>query len=472
MSETIGQQLKQARLAKNLSLAKVVQATRIQAHYLEALEADDFSSIPSAAQARGFLKLYAEFLGLSLEEMSERQRAASPSDLLPAPPPQAPSIPSEASRADPAPKERPRRKKAAPAEETISAAADTKAETVSPPAANESSFLVEVEKPPRSESRLSQSIFEEIGASLRKRRESLSISLSETEQHTYVRRHYLEALENGDLERLPSTVQARGMLSNYAHFLDLDVDAILLRYAEGLQIQLAERQPNIEPAEQKPAKRINLPPLLRRYLSIDILVGVGLGILLLALIFWGSNQMLRANAAITPQPTAPSILDVLVASPESTRPAMTGSPSAGGSAVPTENGPLPAITLPPAGTDPVQVVLVPSRSTWVKVTVDGKIVFEGRIAPGTAYSYSGKSQVEILTGDGAAVNIIYNQSNLGAMGTYGEVVDRIYTAGAILIPTATFTPSPTITPTFTITPRPTSTPRPSATLRPSATANP
>ena len=60
MPETIGQQLKQRREAKNLTIQKVVQATHIRAHHIEAIEADDFEALPSPVQARAFLRLYAE----------------------------------------------------------------------------------------------------------------------------------------------------------------------------------------------------------------------------------------------------------------------------------------------------------------------------------------------------------------------------------------------------------------------------
>jgi len=106
------------------------------------------------------------------------------------------------------------------------------------------------------------------------------------------------------------------------------------------------------------------------------------------------------------------------------------------------------------------------------VVVDGKIKFEGRITPGTAYPYDGNIQIEVLTGNGAAVGILYNQSDLGSMGTLGEVVDHIYTANAILNPTATFTPSPTITLKPSVTPRPSATLRPSITPRQSLTPTP
>ncbi len=76
MPETIGQQLKQAREARNLTLNKVTQATHIQARLIEAMEADDFESLPSPVQARAFLRLYAEFLELSLDDLIARQRVS------------------------------------------------------------------------------------------------------------------------------------------------------------------------------------------------------------------------------------------------------------------------------------------------------------------------------------------------------------------------------------------------------------
>lgn len=62
---TIGQILKEARLDKQINLEQAVAATKIRQEYLLALEEGDFSRLPSFTSARGFLKNYAEFLGLS-----------------------------------------------------------------------------------------------------------------------------------------------------------------------------------------------------------------------------------------------------------------------------------------------------------------------------------------------------------------------------------------------------------------------
>ena len=65
--KTVGEILKTARLAKRISLKKASSATKIQLRFLKALEKSNFLSLPSEASARGFLKNYAEFLGLDFK---------------------------------------------------------------------------------------------------------------------------------------------------------------------------------------------------------------------------------------------------------------------------------------------------------------------------------------------------------------------------------------------------------------------
>jgi len=69
MSDSVGARLRQGRELRRLSLQQVSEITKLRIHYLQALENDDYSAIPSAAQARGFLRLYAEFLELDLSDL-------------------------------------------------------------------------------------------------------------------------------------------------------------------------------------------------------------------------------------------------------------------------------------------------------------------------------------------------------------------------------------------------------------------
>lgn len=62
--KTVGSILREAREAKHLTFAQVEIATKIRAKFLAGIESDDYSSLPSQAYAKGFVKNYAEFLGI------------------------------------------------------------------------------------------------------------------------------------------------------------------------------------------------------------------------------------------------------------------------------------------------------------------------------------------------------------------------------------------------------------------------
>ncbi len=65
-AEQLGQRLRAAREAKDLTIEETEQATRIRAKFLEALEAGDYSSM-TPVQAQGFMRNYTRFLGLDYE---------------------------------------------------------------------------------------------------------------------------------------------------------------------------------------------------------------------------------------------------------------------------------------------------------------------------------------------------------------------------------------------------------------------
>jgi cytoskeletal protein RodZ len=65
--ESIGNQLREARERLGFTLEEVERSTHIRKVRLEALERGDFDSLPSRVQAQGFLRNYAEFLGLETE---------------------------------------------------------------------------------------------------------------------------------------------------------------------------------------------------------------------------------------------------------------------------------------------------------------------------------------------------------------------------------------------------------------------
>ena len=324
--------------------------------------------------------------------------------------------------------------------------------------------LVDPIQPARDSASLPQlfsaDIFVEIGAELRKRREMLGLHLDEVERNTHVKAHYLSALEDGAMDNLPSTVQTRGMLSNYAVFLDLDVDSILLRYADALQARHRERN------HQKPTRAAGEPivsriPPIRSFIAGDIVFGFGVAIMLIGFTIWGVSRVMTVMNEEDVQPTAPSISDVLLATtdPSLFTPTATLAPVEDGLLQPTVTIVIPTQNL----NVNVQVNLIAVERTYMRVIVDGKEVFNGRVLIGNAYPFEAETQVEVLVGSGAALRVLYNGRDLGLLGDFGQVVSNIYREEEIVTPTPLPTQIPTIASTPTATVPSTSTPVPSPT---------
>ncbi len=66
-----------------------------------------------------------------------------------------------------------------------------------------------------------------LGELLQKRRKEINLSLKEAENSTSIRMNYLQALEEGEMNKLISPVYAQGFFRQYASLLGIDGDQIV-----------------------------------------------------------------------------------------------------------------------------------------------------------------------------------------------------------------------------------------------------
>ena len=71
-----------------------------------------------------------------------------------------------------------------------------------------------------------------VGDILRRERERQKLSVKDIEQGTSIRALYIEAIENGEYDKLPGTVYTKGFIKNYSNFLKLDADALSRQFTE------------------------------------------------------------------------------------------------------------------------------------------------------------------------------------------------------------------------------------------------
>ena len=462
MADSLGEQLKNARLERKFTLDQVSQATHIKVRYLEALENDQREVLPSDAQGKGFLRLYADYLGLPvlplLATWGRNKLAGTNSSSTPIPVvKQNETEPSDTAEVIFTPPVK-------PTAEVIFTPSHEPSEKTFPageiPVEEQTESIII--SPPKAPATDSQNIYIEIGKTLRGQREALGLTVPDAERYTHVRVRYIEALEDGRMEDLPSLVQGRGMLNNYAHFLELDTDTLLSLFADALQARRVEHaSPPPKTGLFNHRRKVVPSSPLKRFLTPDLLIGVALILFLFVFAIWGAVQVSAINnsklAATAPSmsqvllnTTTPLVLPSVTASPRATsfldEDAATDVPgsaeSAGGETTPT---------LSVLGKNPFQLNIVAHQRTWVQVTIDGKVSFNGLVTPGTAYPFSAAKKIELLTGDAAALEVYYNQNDLGTLGTQGQVVNLIFDSAGIQTPTPGFTATPTITQPATLT---------------------
>jgi len=64
-----GERLREERLRRKLTLQDAEKATKIKASFLAAIERGDYNKLPSSAYAQGFVRNYAEYLGLPVRQV-------------------------------------------------------------------------------------------------------------------------------------------------------------------------------------------------------------------------------------------------------------------------------------------------------------------------------------------------------------------------------------------------------------------
>jgi hypothetical protein len=76
----VGEVLKSARTRQGLDIRTIEEQTKIRIKYLRALEAEEWDVLPNPAYATGFLRTYAQLLGLDAEALVDEYRRQAGAD--------------------------------------------------------------------------------------------------------------------------------------------------------------------------------------------------------------------------------------------------------------------------------------------------------------------------------------------------------------------------------------------------------
>ncbi|MBQ6342992.1 MAG: DUF4115 domain-containing protein [Anaerolineaceae bacterium] len=315
-----------------------------------------------------------------------------------------------------------------------------------------------------------QALFDSIGSELAVRRKFLALSLEDCESQTLIRSMYLDSMEKGNFEELPSLIQARGMLNNYASFLDLDVDAVMLKFATALQLLSEKKNRRGESKKAKPTRKAGW---LKKFFTPDLFVGIFVIVGIAGIIIYSAITITAYRRSVS-QPTPDLGINLIEQYLDTTRtPEFLPSPSATMMMIQNQSLSLSTEAVETEVTEsaeftsnqPVQIFINANQRALMRVVSDGKEVFSGRTLPNNTYPFDAGNEIELSISNADAISVVYNQQNLGRLGKLGENMTVIFSPFMAATPTPQFSPTPTNTyePTYTPqpeTPLPTNTPTP------------
>lgn len=232
----------------------------------------------------------------------------------------------------------------------------------------------------------------EIGPALRAARTARNLSVEDLQARTRINARYLEALEEEHLEALPPFPFAAGYLRLLARELDLEPEPLVER--------LRTRMVGASDPFHEDLRRLEVPVVhrsaARRTRRAARWVGIGMAVVAgaLAVVFAYPRPAIRTPIAV-PEVASP-------ASPTTT-------PGAGG---PSPRG--------------VTLALHASGRSWVLVTAEEGVLFQGFVTAGQGRQWSSRGPITVRLGNAGAVAVTVNGRSVGTLGRAGEVVSRTF----------------------------------------------
>ncbi len=279
------------------------------------------------------------------------------------------------------------------------------------------------------------------GETLHQARAHLGVTLKEAEQATRINRHHLAALEEENFSALPPLIYQRGIVRNYATFLQLDPSKLLVMFEEA----------HGTGGKMGPASIAAVPPIdMPSHWAPNFAI-IAFAVVLSAIVFaWVYSAfvaqpdidltptaavatatpfdtdipvptMIATQAPPTVEPTqAPTATQTTTSgtrattsedpqtevrggdnqrgepAPETTDDVVATEPAVEPEPEPTE---APASTLDESELTSIQVSA--TDNIYVTITADGAVRFDGNLAPGDSTGYVTGNTFEVYTSSGA-----------------------------------------------------------------------
>lgn len=237
----------------------------------------------------------------------------------------------------------------------------------------------------------------EIGARLKQARESRGLSLRQVAATTKIAPVALEAIERGEVSRLPGGIFSRAFVRAYAAEVGLDQEEALAQFLVELRAHEGRVREEQAPPEVTADDRAFLEQQRKAAIGLRIAVVILVVLIIATVMAW---RVRIGPGAQTGTDLAPA-------------PAVTTAAPVGEPAPAAE----PVVTQGPA----LSITLTAADSCWVQVTVDGDRRLGRMFAAGDREEFAADRDIVLQVGNAGAVTLLINGRPARALGRVGEV---------------------------------------------------
>jgi cytoskeletal protein RodZ len=233
-----------------------------------------------------------------------------------------------------------------------------------------------------------------VGKTLAAARRSQGLALADIEHATRIMGRLLTALEEERWDDLPPAAYVKGYIQNYAQALGLDPHPLIEEYER--DTGHAERP---TPLTHIPERTIVPHRHDAHQLPKAVWVGLAVALVIIGLVAWWVSALLGGDD--TPPPIAPE-------------PTATAEPTTTAGTGDTVDEPIPAdgeegggegTTDPAAGPFTLEVTVADGQASWLRITVDGLVAYEGTTAGGGPRTWTVAETATVRIGNPAVVSV-------------------------------------------------------------------
>jgi hypothetical protein len=226
-----------------------------------------------------------------------------------------------------------------------------------------------------------------LGEFLRRERELRHISLDDVAERTKISRRYLEAIEEGQYDRLPGETFVRGFIRSYAQSVGLDPADTLLMYSQSRMVYEA---PSLRTARTPRARRAwSGRSLLWLLMAGVVIVG---GVLMSVGGFLEGPSLLRLTSSPGSEPANPPVESV-----------------------------------------PLILTAMADSDTWLRVTIDEQEPQDMVLRAGQAAKWMGRERFVLSIGNARATRLRLNGRDLSMPQPTPSIL-RDYTVSRAMLP--------------------------------------